>query len=82
MLPHGVCACKQLASAFNKIKKCRLMLEIFLLQTTGNGKKELAIDPTYLLLELVLVEKVGSFQEWMKRKQDQNNFFWSMTTKS
>ena len=45
-------------------------------------KKELAIDPTYLLLELVLVEKVGSFQEWMKRKQDQNNFFWSMTTKS
>lgn len=54
----------------------------FYCKQPGMEKKELAIDPTYLLLELVLVEKVGSFQEWMKRKQDQNNFFWSMTTKS
>ena len=58
------------------------MLEIFFIVNNRQWKKELAIDPTYLLLELVLVEKVGSFQEWMKRKQDQNKFFWSMTTKS
>ena len=60
------------------------MLEIFCYcKQPAMEKKELAIDPTYLLLELVLVEKVGSFQDWMKRKQDQNKFFfWSMTTKS